>query len=112
MSPERELARIDLRAAKLCMELDCNTIFDAALYRHCPTCGSVEAYPIEAWLNRERSHRIPAAVVDTLSRDATARFKPLPRPLWLGRLRDKRVEGDAPAVPVKLRSRAQRRRVG
>ena len=52
MNVERDAFRIDLRSAKLCMELDCNTIFDATRYRDCPTCGSVEFYPLETWLNR------------------------------------------------------------
>jgi hypothetical protein len=39
------------------MELDCNTIFDAGMYRHCPTCGSAESYPLETWLNRERMRK-------------------------------------------------------
>jgi hypothetical protein len=57
MKLEQDTFRIELRSAKLCMELDCNTIFDARMYRHCPTCGSVESYPLEAWLNRERSRK-------------------------------------------------------
>ena len=55
MNFQRDLPRIDLRFAKLCMELDCNTVFDSAMFRHCPTCGSVEFYPLESWLNRERT---------------------------------------------------------
>jgi hypothetical protein len=46
--------RADLRSTRLCMELDCNTVFDAR-YQACPTCGSVEFYPLETWLNRHRA---------------------------------------------------------
>src|SRR5262249_44719596 len=53
MRLEKDPFRIDLRSAKLCMELDCNTVFDATMYRHCPTCGSIEFYPLESWLNRD-----------------------------------------------------------
>ncbi|MGH7300825.1 MAG: hypothetical protein ACREK9_13515 [Candidatus Rokuibacteriota bacterium] len=99
MNSERELSRIDLRAAKLCMELDCNTIFAAAMYQHCPTCGSVESYPLEAWLNRDRSQRARSA-------DTAARVRSTPRALWLGRLRETRAES------LTLQARAQRRRAG
>ncbi|MEX2222142.1 MAG: hypothetical protein WEG40_10110 [Candidatus Rokuibacteriota bacterium] len=102
MNPEKDLSRINLRAAKLCMELDCNTVFDAAMYRHCPTCGSVEFYPLEAWLNRERSPRAPAAL-------DTRKFTP--RALWLGRLRERRA-ARAATEPLKLHARALRRRAG
>jgi len=68
MNFQRDLPRIDLRFAKLCMELDCNTVFDSAMFRHCPTCGSVEFYPLESWLNRERAEKasvtLGASVVD------------------------------------------------
>jgi hypothetical protein len=55
MTVERDAFRIDLRAARLCMELDCNTIFDAGRYQGCPSCGSAEAYSLETWLNRHRA---------------------------------------------------------
>ncbi len=55
MNIEKEAFRVDLRSAKLCMDLDCNTIFDATRSRGCPTCGSVEFYPLETWLNRRRA---------------------------------------------------------
>jgi hypothetical protein len=101
-----EMTRIDLRAAKLCMELDCNTIFDTALYRHCPTCGSVEFYPLESWLNRER---LPKA--SALAR-ATVAFPP--RALWPSRLRSKRAEigTRGAAEPLKPGPRALGRRAG
>jgi hypothetical protein len=110
MKPERDPFRIDLRAAKLCMELDCNTIFDASMHRHCPTCGSVEFYPLESWLNRERTQK--PALRPTLGVDTAAAFKSTSRALWLGRLRGGRAEEAAVPAPLRLRSRAQRRRVG
>jgi len=110
MTAQMDLSRIDLRAAKLCMELDCNTIFDTAMYRHCPTCGSVESYPLESWLNRDRLPKTSGGR-EALKVDVTATP---PRALWLARLRDKRAESDAriAAEPLMLRARAQRRRAG
>jgi hypothetical protein len=55
MNLERDPFRTDLRSARLCMELDCNTIFDAGRDQDCPACGSAEAYPLETWLNRRRA---------------------------------------------------------
>ena len=81
MNVESNTFRIELRSAKLCMELDCNTIFDARMYRHCPTCSSVESYPLEAWLNRERSRR--AARVPFHAEGA---LKTAPRSRWLDRV--------------------------
>jgi hypothetical protein len=105
---------MDLRAAKLCMELDCNTIFDTALYRHCPTCGSVESYPLESWLNRDRASKPSLPVLDALSTEGEARRIATPRALWLERLRERRGESDARIAPssAALRPRAPRRRVG
>jgi len=54
VSVERDAFRTTLRVVSLCLELDCNTIFDSARYRECPTCGSAETYPLETWLNRYR----------------------------------------------------------
>ena len=110
MSSHRD-ARIDLRLAKLCMDLDCNTVFDSALVRHCPTCGGVEFYPLEAWLNREPSPKAPAAAVGSAG---AARVTPVPRVRWLGELREKRVESDAriAAEPVTIQVHAQRRPAG
>lgn len=100
MTARTELSRMDLRAAKLCMELDCNTIFDTALYRHCPTCGSVESYPLESWLNRER--------VPTASAAARASVAFPPRALWSSRPGGKRTV----AEPLRPRAGLLRRRVG
>jgi hypothetical protein len=58
MNVERDAFRTTLRQARLCLELDCNTIFDSARNRECPTCGSAEAYPLESWLNRHRLHAL------------------------------------------------------
>ena len=99
MSFERDLPRMDLRFAKLCMELDCNTVFDSAMFRHCPTCGSVEFYPLESWLNRERSEKTPV-VLGSPNVDRAVRVAALPRPLWLDRLRAKRAESDARIAAV------------
>lgn len=110
MTSRMDLSRMDLRAAKLCMELDCNTIFDTAMYRHCPTCGSIESYPLESWLNRDRLPKTSGAARETSSVDVTSTA----RALWLARLRDKRAESDAriAAEPLKLRALAARRRAG
>ena len=110
MKLEKDPFRMDLRYAKLCMELDCNTVFDASMYRHCPTCSSVEFYPLESWLNRERSQRAPAAVDDV-----TDGSPPTPRALWLARLRAVGAESESRGVGAlaRLRARsAQRRRAG
>ena len=41
-----------LTSAALCLELDCNTVFDGSAGAPCPRCGSVVAYPLSAWLDR------------------------------------------------------------
>lgn len=109
MSFERDLPRIDLRFAKLCMELDCNTVFDSAMFRHCPTCGSIEFYPLESWLNRERSEKAPVVLGNL---DRAVRVTSMPRPMWLERLRAKRAESDArlAAGPAKIQARVRRRK--
>ena len=109
MSFQRDLPRIDLRFAKLCMELDCNTVFDSAMFRHCPTCGSVEFYPLESWLNRERAEKASVALGNV---DHAVRVTSMPRPVWLERLRAKRAESDArlAAGPVKIQARIRRLR--
>ena len=111
MSFQRDLPRIDLRFAKLCMELDCNTVFDSARFRHCPTCGSVEFYPLESWLNRERSEQTPVTLGNP-GADRSARVTTMARPLWLERLRSNRAESDArlAAVPDQMPARVRRRR--
>lgn len=113
MEPRRDPFRIDLRSAKLCMELDCSTIFDAGMYQHCPTCGSAEYYPLESWLNRDRAQSAPAARAPQ-SAEAAAAFLSSSRALWLERLRAARAESAAgrAGAPVQLRTRLPRRRVG
>ena len=41
-----------LVSAALCVELDCNTVFDASAGAQCPRCGNAVSYPLAAWLNR------------------------------------------------------------
>jgi hypothetical protein len=41
-----------LVSAALCVELDCNTVFDASAGAPCPRCGNAVSYPLAAWLNR------------------------------------------------------------
>jgi len=108
MMPEKDTFRIDLRNAKLCMELDCNTIFDAVVHRHCPTCSGSEFYPLESWLNRDRTAR--PTRLDTRA----AAIAALPRPAWLDRLYVRRDEAESElAMAAHPRSRAvQRRRAG
>jgi len=114
MKLEKDSFRMDLRYAKLCMELDCNTVFDASMYRHCPTCSSAEFYPLESWLNRDRSQRTPVAVPAARG-DATDGLPSTPRALWLARLCAARAESESrgAGAPVRLRVRsALRRRAG
>ena len=41
-----------LARASLCLELDCNTVFDSSASSLCPGCGSGGSYPLADWLNR------------------------------------------------------------
>jgi hypothetical protein len=113
-TPEKDTFRIELRNAKLCMELDCNTIFDAGVHRHCPTCGGAEFYPLESWLNRDRTQRRPPARRE--DRAAAFAVSPsVPRPLWLERVAGGRVESESEMAAGSARSRrpvALRRRAG
>lgn len=114
MKIEKDPFRMDLRCAKLCIELDCNTVFDASMYRHCPTCSSVEFYPLESWLNRDRSQRTPMSA-PSASGDATDELESSPRALWLDRLRASCTESESrgAGAPVRLLARsAQCRRAG
>jgi len=106
MKLEKDTFRIDLRSATICMELDCNTIFDTGMHRHCPTCGSVESYPIETWLNRERMRKPARSAFDADTTLMTA-----PRTRWMDRLGATRPDYDRQTVPVALPLRAQRRAV-
>jgi hypothetical protein len=113
MEPRRDPFRMDLRSAKLCMELDCSTIFDAGMYQQCPTCGSAEHYPLETWLNRDGAHPAPG-VRSPRSLEAGAGFLSASRARWFERLRATGEEGEADeiAAPVPLRARLPRRRAG
>jgi hypothetical protein len=85
-------------------------VFDSARFRHCPTCGSVEFYPLESWLNRERSEQAPVALGNP-GADRSACVTTMARPLWLERLRAKRAESDARiSAGPKFQTRVQRRR--
>ena len=113
MTLEKDTFRIELRYAKLCMELDCNTIFDAGMYRHCPTCGSSEFYPLEAWLNRSRAQKPEPALHEELA-GTLAVVASLPRPSWHERRPVARPESELqPGAALAARARvALRRRVG
>ena len=43
---------VRLARASLCLELDCNTVFDSSVSALCPGCGSGGAYRLAIWLNR------------------------------------------------------------
>jgi len=114
MTLEKDTFRIELRYAKLCMELDCNTIFDAGMYRHCPTCGSSEFYPLEAWLNRSRVQKPEPALHEELA-GALAVVASLSRPLWPERRQVARLESESQPDALATRARervALRRRAG
>ena len=104
MKLEKDTFRIELRSAKLCIELECSTIFDAGMYRHCPTCGNVESYPLETWLNREHSRKPALAAFGTDAAPKTAS-----RSRWTDRLRSPLPGPDRAAIPLPLRT--QRRAV-
>ena len=43
---------LTLVSAALCVELDCNTVFDASAAAPCPRCRNAVSYPLAAWLDR------------------------------------------------------------
>ncbi|HEY7539047.1 MAG TPA: hypothetical protein VIF11_02855 [Methylomirabilota bacterium] len=47
-----------LVSAVLCLELDCNAVFDGSADAPCPRCGSVMSYPLAAWLDRGARTRV------------------------------------------------------
>lgn len=110
MTLEKDTFRIELRYAKLCMELDCNTIFDTGMYRHCPTCGSSESYPLESWLNRSRVQKPEPALHEELA-GALAVVASVPRPLWRER-QVARLESESQLAERARPRIALRRRVG
>ena len=103
MTLEKDTFRIELRYAKLCVELDCNTIFDAGMYRQCPTCGSSEFYPLEAWLNRSRVQKPEPALHEELA-GALAVVASLSHPFWPERRQVTRLESES--EPGALATRA------
>lgn len=112
MTPAKDTFRIELRNAKLCMELDCNTIFDAVMHRHCPSCSSAEFYPLESWLNRDRGRRREPAFRETRT-TVRAAISSLPRPHWLDRLYVPREsEAELAGASVRSRRAVGRRRAG
>jgi hypothetical protein len=114
MTLEKDTFRIELRHAKLCMELDCNTIFDAGMYRHCPTCGSSEFFPLESWLNRSRVQKPEPALHEELA-GTLAVVASVSRPLWHERRQVAHLEGELQPAALAARPRprvALRRRVG
>ena len=44
--------KIQLESALLCLDLECNAVFDGSLVRHCPACGGEDTYPLSVWLDR------------------------------------------------------------
>jgi len=50
-----------LVSAALCVELDCNTVFDGSMGAPCPRCGSVMSHPLAAWLDRDRPSAQPGS---------------------------------------------------
>jgi len=50
MTPDHGF-RIDLDAAMLCLDIECNTVFDRAHDRICPNCGGA-GWSLAVWLNR------------------------------------------------------------
>jgi len=51
----QSMTGVRLSSAALCLELDCNTVFDGSMGAPCPRCGSLMSYPLAAWLDR-RGH--------------------------------------------------------
>ena len=49
-----------LASASLCLELDCNTVFDSSQATRCPWCGSGGSYRLADWLNRGGAGQEPA----------------------------------------------------
>ena len=49
-----------LARASLCLDLDCNTVFDSSISARCPGCGSGEFFPLAGWLNVNTTRQEPA----------------------------------------------------
>jgi hypothetical protein len=52
--------RVLLASASLCLELDCNTVFDSSVATRCPGCGGGGSYRLADWLNRKGIGQEPA----------------------------------------------------
>ena len=48
-----------LASASLCLELDCNTVFDSSVATQCPGCGSGGYYRLADWLDRDGAGQEP-----------------------------------------------------
>lgn len=42
---------IQLARASLCLDLDCNTVFDSSMSARCPGCGGGAFHPLAHWLS-------------------------------------------------------------
>ena len=51
---------IRLARASLCLDLDCNTVFDSSISARCPGCGSAGFFPLAGWLNVNTTRQEPA----------------------------------------------------
>jgi len=46
-----------LAKASLCLDLNCNTVFDSSISARCPACASAEFFPLSGWLNPHPTRR-------------------------------------------------------
>jgi hypothetical protein len=49
-----------LARASLCLDLDCNMVFDSSISTRCPSCASAEFFPLSGWLNVSPTRQEPA----------------------------------------------------
>ena len=49
-----------LAKASLCLDLDCNMVFDSSISARCPSCASAEFFPLSGWLNVSPIRHVPA----------------------------------------------------
>ena len=111
---EATRARIDLRNAKLCMELDCNTVFDAVMYPSLPDLRQRRVLPARV-LAQPRPHasrRSSPRSASSGPRGARGdRRYPAPA-LARSAVRPARERERAGRGPARPRRAAQRRRAG